>query len=108
MNVRGTFTADKADQGIAAALREALIENALPGEVEGLSDEDLDRIVTFVTETARERQPGEPALRLISSGLNVDGRRRMRLASHPILGDSSCFQERPPVLQIMVRLPSAI
>jgi hypothetical protein len=37
--------------------------------------------------------------------------RWMLLASHPILGDSGRFQERPPVLQIMVRptcLPWAI
>jgi glutamate dehydrogenase len=92
MNVRGTFTADKADKGIAAALREALIESALPGEVEGLSDEDFDRIVAFVTEAAHNREPGEPALRLISSGLSVDGRRRMRLAAinddMPFLVDS--------------------
>ncbi len=92
MNVRSTIAADSGLLGVSAALREAFMESALPGEVEGLSEDDFDRIVMFVTEVAHNRAPGEPALRLISSGLNVDGRRRMRLAAinddMPFLVDS--------------------
>ncbi|MGE3747068.1 MAG: NAD-glutamate dehydrogenase [Sphingomonadaceae bacterium] len=92
MNARGAFAVDATSKDNAAALRAALTENALPGEVEGLSDEDFDRIVACVAETAAIRQPGEPALRIISSGLSVDGRRRMRLIAinddMPFLVDS--------------------
>jgi len=92
MNVRGAFSVDGAGNGVTAALREALIESALPGETNGLREEDFDQIVAFVAEAALHRKPGEPGLHMLSSGMTVDGQRRMRLAvindDMPFLVDS--------------------
>ena len=92
MNVRSSFPAGASDQTIAEALRAPLLASALPGDADSLADHEIDRIVDFIADTASRRAPGEPALRLLSSGLTIDGERRMRLAvindDMPFLVDS--------------------
>jgi hypothetical protein len=73
MNVRGAFPVDTGRADIAARLREALIDSSLPGEADGLSREDFDRIAAFVLNTAQHRSPGEPAFEILSSGRTTDG-----------------------------------
>jgi glutamate dehydrogenase len=88
MNVRSAFPVDTAKTDIAASLRAALVQSALPGEADGLSTDDFDRIVAFVLKTALRRTTGEPAIDILSSGQTANGRRRMQLV---ILNDDMPF-----------------
>lgn len=68
-------------------LQEALLGNALAGELDGFSAEDQASAASFITEVAAQRRPGELAIRLESTGGEA-GRRRMRLA---IINDDMPF-----------------
>src|SRR5688572_21048184 len=72
-------------------LQQALVDNALAGELEGFSAEDQAEAARFITEVAAERQPGEAVIRVESTGGEA-GRRRMRIAivndDMPFLVDS--------------------
>jgi glutamate dehydrogenase len=65
-----------------------LLAGALPDEIDGFDAEDAAR---FIADAAQLRQPGNPAIRLESTGGRI-GRRRMRLAvvndDMPFLVDS--------------------
>ncbi|QNN64619.1 NAD-glutamate dehydrogenase [Sphingomonas rhizophila] len=73
------------------ALQKALLSNALPGELDDFSPQDQDEAARFVAEVAENRDPGEIALKLLSTGGEA-GHRRMRLAvvndDMPFLVDS--------------------
>ena len=75
------------EQSLADSIRDALISNALPGELDGFSGEDRDEAAGFVLDVARERRPGELALQMKSIGGEI-GKRRMRLA---IINDDMPF-----------------
>jgi glutamate dehydrogenase len=92
MNVRSAFPVGTAKTEIAASLREALVQSALPGEADDLSADDFDHVVTFVLNTAWRRTAGEPVIDILSSGEMANGHRRMRLVTinddMPFLVDS--------------------
>ncbi|ARS27707.1 NAD-glutamate dehydrogenase domain-containing protein [Sphingomonas sp. KC8] len=83
--------ADTIDDSIATAIGEALTRGALPGETDGLSDEERAAAAGFVSAAAAERPHGRALVRLESAG-GEEGRRRMRLAvindDMPFLVDS--------------------
>ena len=68
-----------------------LCQNALPGELAGFEAEDRRAAAEFVSECASKRTPGEPLVRIESSGLQV-ARRVMRICiandDMPFLVDS--------------------
>ena len=70
----------------------ALTTGALPGEVADLDGEQLTRAATFLSQAARRREPGSPAIAIQSVAGNVDGHRLMRIAivndDMPFLVDS--------------------
>ena len=80
-----------ADERIVGLLRTALTSNALPGELDGLTEVEQDEAAAFVADVAARRRPGEVVIRLTSSGGEA-GHRRMRLAvvndDMPFLVDS--------------------
>jgi glutamate dehydrogenase len=92
MNARSAFPTRRPKGGIAAALRKALTESALPGETDALSSEELDQIVALIIDVAAKRAKGAPAIQIQSSGTAVGGQRRMRLVvvndDMPFLVDS--------------------
>ena len=80
-----------ADGSLISAVRDALISNALPGELDGFTQEDREEAAEFVVDVGARRKPGELALEMKSIGGEV-GKRRMRLAivndDMPFLVDS--------------------
>ena len=79
------------DESLIGPVREALVSNALPGELDGFSPSERDEAAAFVVEVGMKRKPGELALRMKSIGGEA-GKRRMRLAivndDMPFLVDS--------------------
>src|SRR5262245_64800141 len=75
------------DESLVGTVRDALVSNALPGELDGFSAADRDEAATFVVEVALKRRPGELALKVKSIGGEA-GKRRMRLA---IINDDMPF-----------------
>ena len=79
------------DKSLIGAVRDALVSNALPGELDGFSPSERDEAAAFVVEVGTKRKPGELALRMKSIGGEA-GKRRMRLAivndDMPFLVDS--------------------
>jgi glutamate dehydrogenase len=76
---------------LVAQFKDALLMNALPGELEGFEGAERDAAAAFVAEAAERRRPGQVALLLKSTGGEA-GHRRMRLAvvndDMPFLVDS--------------------
>jgi glutamate dehydrogenase len=91
MNADSMAAADTADLPYLHALREALVERALPGEVGDFSDEERFEAARFIADVARRRPPGLALIRLESLGGAV-GHRRMRIGivndDMPFLVDS--------------------
>jgi glutamate dehydrogenase len=79
------------DETLAGIVRDALVSNALPGELDGFSADEQNEAAAFVIEVGARRKPGELALRMKSIGGEA-GKRRMRLAivndDMPFLVDS--------------------
>jgi glutamate dehydrogenase len=79
------------DESLVDALRDALVSNALPGELDGFTAEDRSEAAAFVAQVAARRKPNELALQMKSVGGEA-GNRRMRLAivndDMPFLVDS--------------------
>jgi glutamate dehydrogenase len=69
------------------ALEQALVGNALAGEIDGFSREDCEEAARFVAEVAHKRRKGQVSIRLESTGGEA-GRRRMRLG---IINDDMPF-----------------
>ena len=80
-----------ADTGLSAtfadAFSEALLDNALPGELEGFTGAEQADAAAFIAEAAETRRPGEIALKLQSVGGEA-ARRLMRLV---IINDDMPF-----------------
>jgi glutamate dehydrogenase len=72
-------------------LQQALLDNALAGELEGFDPDAQAEATRFITEVAAHRLPGEVAIKVESTGGEA-GRRRMRIAivndDMPFLVDS--------------------
>ena len=72
-------------------LQQALVDNALAGELEGFSAADQAEAARFITEVAADRRPGKATIKVESTGGEA-GRRRMRIAivndDMPFLVDS--------------------
>jgi glutamate dehydrogenase len=68
-------------------LQQALLENALGGELQGFDAAAQADATAFITEVAAQRLPGEVAIRVESTGGEA-GRRRMRIA---IINDDMPF-----------------
>ena len=68
-------------------LRDALLGNALPGELDGFTHDEQVEAASFIADVAATRRRGELALRLESTGGEA-GRRRMRMA---IINDDMPF-----------------
>ena len=72
-------------------LQQALLDNALAGELQGFDAEAQAEATRFITEVAAQRSPGEVAIKVESTGGEA-GRRRMRIAivndDMPFLVDS--------------------
>ena len=79
------------DAGLRTLLAQALIAEALPGEIAGFDKAESIEAAGFMAAVAQKRPAGKPAIRLESIGGAV-GRRRMRLAivndDMPFLVDS--------------------
>jgi glutamate dehydrogenase len=79
------------DESLGRSVRDALVSNALPGELDGFTDEERDEAASFVVEVGARRKPGELAIKMKSIGGEA-GKRRMRLAivndDMPFLVDS--------------------
>src|SRR4029453_12448601 len=69
------------------ALEQALVGNALTGELDGFSAEDREEAARFIAEVAHKRRRGNVSIRLESTGGEA-GRRRMRLG---IINDDMPF-----------------
>jgi len=69
------------------ALEQALVGNALTGELDGFSAEDREEAARFIAEVAHKRRKGNVSIRLESTGGEA-GRRRMRLG---IINDDMPF-----------------
>jgi len=69
------------------ALEQALVGNALTGELDGFSAEDREEAARFIAEVAHKRRKGSVSIRLESTGGEA-GRRRMRLG---IINDDMPF-----------------
>ena len=52
------------DDSLVGAVRDALVSNALPGELDGFSPSERDEAAGFVVEVGMKRKPGELALRM--------------------------------------------
>jgi glutamate dehydrogenase len=72
-------------------LQQALLDNALPGELQGFDADAQAEATRFISEVAVKRLPGEVAIKVESTGGEA-GRRRMRIAivndDMPFLVDS--------------------
>ena len=77
----------RAGSAILDRLQDALLGNALPGELDGFTPDQQVEAAQFIAEVAARRRPGELALRLESTGGEA-GRRRMRMA---IINDDMPF-----------------
>ena len=77
----------RAEASTVDALQQALIDNALAGEVDGFGAEDQEEAARFIAEVAFKRRKGEVSIRLESTGGEA-GRRRMRLG---IINDDMPF-----------------
>ena len=81
----------RAASAIVDQMKQALLDHALPGELDGFGGAEQDEAAAFVASVAGKRKPGELAIRLESTGGEA-GRRRMRLAlindDMPFLVDS--------------------
>src|SRR5687768_14269958 len=56
------------DDSLTIPVRDALVSNALPGELDGFSVAERDEAAAFVVEVGLKRKPGELALRMKSIG----------------------------------------
>ncbi|MCW3798103.1 NAD-glutamate dehydrogenase [Sphingomonas sp. BN140010] len=85
------LAADRVSRPQEQSLRDALVRGALPGETENFTAEEQAEAARFVAEVARNRHPGQVALKLQSMGGEA-GQRVMRLAivndDMPFLVDS--------------------
>ncbi|MFL6723875.1 MAG: glutamate dehydrogenase, partial [Sphingomicrobium sp.] len=77
----------RAEGSTVDALQQALVGNALPGELEAFSGADQEEAARFIAEVALKRRRGEVSIRLESTGGEA-GRRRMRLG---IINDDMPF-----------------
>jgi glutamate dehydrogenase len=75
------------DESLIGSLRDILVSNALPGELDGFTADDRDEAAAFVAQVAARRRPNELALQMKSVGGEA-GNRRMRLA---IINDDMPF-----------------
>ena len=79
------------DESLGHSVRDALVSNALPGELDGFTAEERDEAAAFVVEVGARRKPGDLAIKMKSIGGEA-GKRRMRLAivndDMPFLVDS--------------------
>ena len=78
MNADSMVAGKAADLPYLNTLAHALLDGALPDEVEGFGTEDAREAAEFVAACARQRPPGIALVRLESVGGAV-GQRRMRL-----------------------------
>ncbi len=73
-------------------IKDLLLTNALPGELDGFDGQEKELAAALVARTAAKRKPGEVAINLVSTGGGNVGHRRMRLAivndDMPFLVDS--------------------
>lgn len=92
MTSKTAIPATSTDEDFTRMFAAALKSGALPGELAGLSGDELDGAAAFLAETARKRAPGTPAIAIQSLGGTTDGRRLMRIAvvndDMPFLVDS--------------------
>jgi len=77
----------RAEASTVDALEEALVSNALTGEIDDFSAQDQEEAARFIAEVAHKRRRGEVAIRLESTGGEA-GQRRMRLG---IINDDMPF-----------------
>ncbi len=77
----------RAEASTVDALQQALVGNALAGELDGFSPDEQEEAARFVAEVAYKRRKGEVSIRLESTGGEA-GRRRMRLG---IINDDMPF-----------------
>ena len=77
----------RAEASTVDALQQALIGNALAGELDGFTAEEQEEAANFIAEVAHKRRRGEVSIRLESTGGEA-GRRRMRLG---IINDDMPF-----------------
>ena len=77
----------RAEASTVDALQQALVGNALTGELDGFSPEEQEEAARFIAEVAYKRRKGEVSIRLESTGGEA-GRRRMRLG---IINDDMPF-----------------
>lgn len=91
MNADSMVAGEAANLPYLSALAHALLDGALPDEVEGFDEADAKEAAAFVAACARQRPPGIALVRLESVGGQV-GQRRMRLCvvndDMPFLVDS--------------------
>jgi glutamate dehydrogenase len=77
----------RAEASTVDALEQALVGNALAGELDGFSADEQEEAARFIAEVAYKRRKGEVSIRLESTGGEA-GRRRMRLG---IINDDMPF-----------------
>ncbi|MFL6770032.1 MAG: NAD-glutamate dehydrogenase [Sphingomicrobium sp.] len=77
----------RAEASTVDALQQALVGNALAGELDGFTPEEQEEAARFIAEVAFKRRKGEVSTRLESTGGEA-GRRRMRLG---IINDDMPF-----------------
>src|SRR5512139_2884030 len=77
----------RAEASTVDALQQALIDNALTGEIDGFTPDEQEEAARFIAEIAYKRCRGEVSIRLESTGGEA-GRRRMRLG---IINDDMPF-----------------
>ena len=77
----------RAEASTVDALQEALIGNALAGELDGFTAQEQEEAANFIAAVAHKRRRGEVSIRLESTGGEA-GRRRMRLG---IINDDMPF-----------------
>jgi glutamate dehydrogenase len=77
----------RAEASTVDALEQALVGDALAGELDGFSAEEREEAARFIAEVAHKRRKGEVSIRLESTGGEI-GRRRMRLG---IINDDMPF-----------------
>ena len=77
----------RAEASTVDALQDALVGNALAGEIDGFTTDEQEEAARFISEVAHKRRKGEVSIRLESTGGEA-GRRRMRLG---IINDDMPF-----------------
>jgi len=77
----------RAEASTVDALQQALIGNALAGELDGFTAQEQEEAANFIASVAHKRRRGEVSIRLESTGGEA-GRRRMRLG---IINDDMPF-----------------